>query len=479
MPIRELDNLPAYLAPLPYNQIIDTDSYKVPQWRFYRPGVRRIYSFLESRGGEHAELMLAGLQPLLYKLGQPVQDWEIEEAGEFFAKHFGFSSYMNRTMWDEIVHKHDRKLPLEIRAVPEGLMLPKKTPLLTSENTADLCAPLVGYKETMMMRDVWPASSIASRVFRMKQRLKPFFDETSDNGVSPFAVLDFMSRGVFGYDHSCLAGAVFTFFFGGSDNMPGIRYANYYYHSDMAAHSVAATEHSIASGFGYGNDDDYIDWCIDQAEPGSILSLVGDTWDIFKFTKALTREDRKNKIINKNLSVVDRPDSGGRARVLPDILRTLAQGFGTTRNSKGYDVLNYNAKALWADGMNENTITEPVAEAKKIGISSDSVMAGSGGGIGAADLDRDTDRWAFKASEYLMEDGTRIPVYKDPITDPGKTSKKGRFGVLRDEAGIFRTISRENDAEDHADLLEVHFRNGDVINPSTLDQIRERVEAQL
>jgi hypothetical protein len=37
MPIRELDNLPAYLAPLPYNQIIDTDSYKVPQWRFYRP----------------------------------------------------------------------------------------------------------------------------------------------------------------------------------------------------------------------------------------------------------------------------------------------------------------------------------------------------------------------------------------------------------------------------------------------------------
>lgn len=471
--------LPSYLPPLPYNSVIDTDSYKVPQWRFYRPGVRRIYSFLESRGGEHGELMLAGLQPLLYKLGQPVEDWEIEEAGEFFAKHFGFDSYMNRAMWDEIVHKHDRKLPLEIRAVPEGLMLPKRTPLVTAENTADLCAPLVGYKETMLLRNVWPASSIATRVFRMKQRIKPFYDRTSDNPISPFAVLDFMSRGVFGYDHACLAGAVFTFFFGGSDNMPGIRHANYYYHDDMSAHSVAATEHSIASGFGYGNDDDYIDWCLDQAEPGSILSLVGDTWDIFAFTRKLTRQDRKEKIINKNLILVDRPDSGGRGQVLPEILRTLADGFGTTRNSKGFDVINFNVKALWADGMNERTITEPFMEAEKMQISVDSVMTGSGGGIGAADLDRDTDKWAFKASEYLMEDGERIPVFKDPVTDPGKQSRAGRFGVLRDEDGAFRTINRENDVEDRADLLETRFRNGDVIEPATLAQIRERVDAQL
>jgi nicotinamide phosphoribosyltransferase len=472
-------SLPACLPPLPYNSLIDEDSYKVPQWMFYRPGLRRVYSFLESRGGEHSELMLAGLQPLLYKLGQPVQDWEIEEAGEFFAKHFGFTSYFNRQMWDEIVNKHDRKLPLEIRAVPEGLMLPKKTPLVTVENTSDACASLVGFKETMLMRDVWPASSIATRIFRMKQRVKPFYDETSDNGISPFAVLDFMSRGVFGYDHSCLAGAVFTFFFGGSDNMPGIRYANYYYGSDMAAHSVAATEHSIASGFGYGNDDDYIDYCLDRAEPGSILSLVGDTWNIFEFTKKLCREDRKAKIINKNLSLVDRPDSGGREEVLPDVLKTLAQGFGTTRNSKGFDVINFNVKALWADGMNERTVIEPFVEAKKLGISADSVITGSGGGIGAADLDRDTDKWAFKASEYLMEDGSRIPVFKDPVTDPGKTSKKGRFGVLRDDAGVFHTISRENDVEDRADLLEPRFRNGDVLAPVTLAQIRERIDAQL
>lgn len=473
-----MSELPNYLPPLRYNSVLDIDSYKGPQWLFYRKGLRRVYSFLESRGGEHDELMLAGLQPLLYKLGQPVEDWEIEEAGEFYAKHFGFSSYMNRQMWDEIVNKHDRKLPLEIRAVPEGLMLPKRTPLVTVENTADLCAPLVGYKETMLMRDVWPASSIATRVFRMKQRVKPFFDRTSDNGVSPFAIMDFMSRGVFGHDHSQLAGAVFTFFFQGSDNVPGIRYANYYYHSEMSAFSVAAMEHSIASGFGQGNDDDYIDNCLDVAEPGSILSLVGDTWNIFQFTKKLCREDRIQKIINKKLTVVVRPDSGERYDVLPEVLRTIAAGFGTTRNSKGADVVNFGAKALWADGMNEFTVTEPYEVAEGMGISADSVMTGAGGGIGAKDLDRDTDKWAFKASEYLMDDGERIPVFKDPITDPGKASKKGRFAVLQDTQGYF-TASRVEDEPVAGDHLETRFLNGDVIDPTTLDVIRARIDKQL
>jgi nicotinamide phosphoribosyltransferase len=243
-------SLPTYLPPLPYNSLLDADSYKVPHWQFYRPGIKRIYSFIESRGGEHDEIMLAGLQPVLYKLGQPVQDWEIEEAQAFFAAHFGFPSYFNKKMWDVIVNKHDRKLPLEIRGVPEGLMLPKKTPLVTVENTDDEAWALTSYKETMLLRAVWPASSIATRVFRMKRKIKPYFDETSDNGISPFAILDFCSRGVFGYDHSAIAGAAFAFMFQGSDNMPGIRYANYFYDHPMAAFSVAATEHSIASGFG-------------------------------------------------------------------------------------------------------------------------------------------------------------------------------------------------------------------------------------
>ena len=43
-------------------------------------------------------------------------------------------------------------------------------------------------------------------------------------------------------------------------------------------------------------------------------------------------------------------------------------------------------------------------------------------------LDRDTQKCAFKCS-YAVVDGNGVDVYKDPITDPGKKSKKGRLSL--------------------------------------------------
>lgn len=472
---------PTYLKPQPYNPIIDVDSYKVPMHLLYRPGIKRVHSFIESRGGDNGEIMMGPLQPFLYeKMAQPVEDWMIDEAGDFFGKHFGYTSYFNRLMWDEIVNKHDRMLPLEIRALPEGLIVPKRTPMLTVENTGSaITAPLTTWQETRMLREFWPAASMATRIFRMKRRIKPYFDETSDNPISPFAILDFCSRGVFGYDHARLAGAAFNFSFQGSDNMSGVRFTNYYYQDPMAAFSVAATEHSIASGW-IRDDDGYIDHELAVAVPGSILSLVGDTWNIYEFTKKLMRADRLNTIRNKKLNVVVRPDSGERWEVLPHILRTMADAVGTTKNNKGFDVINLNLKALWADGMNETTVTEPFEIAKKMGIAADSVFTGSGGGIAAANLDRDTDKWAMKASDYEMDNGEHMGVYKDPITDPGKTSKEGRFAVIQAFDGHIKTLTRTADTEIDGDLLTTRYLNGEVLNAQSLAvDIRPRVDAQL
>lgn len=473
--------LPTYLPRQQYNGLLDQDSYKCSMHLFYRDDVRSVYSFLESRGGENAEIMMAGTQPLLYdKIAQPMEQWQIEEAQEFSAKHFGVDSYFNREMADRIMSKHDGMLPLRIRALDEGLIVPKRTPMVTFETT-DLhptMKALTTFKETMMMRGIWPACSIASRVFRMKKRILPFYTETSANPISPFAILDFSSRGVFGEDHSKIAGAAFTFMFQGSDNIPGIRHANYYYFHDMAAYSVAAMEHSIASGW-VRDDDGYIDNCLAKAQSGQILSMVGDTWNIYEFAKKLMRLDRLDIIRNKKLNVVIRPDSGDRFVVLPELLRTMCRAVGTTRNSKGYEVINLNLKALWADGMNEKTVTEPFEIAKHMGIAADSIFTGSGGGIATANLDRDTDRWAFKASEYLLADGSRLDVYKDPITDPGKASKKGRFAVLKTpECGI-HWINRHNDEEIPGDMLIDRYIDGKVMNATTLDEIRTRVDSQL
>ena len=470
----EASGLPTYLAPQPYNLLADTDSYKLGHWRLYRQGTTTVYSYIESRGGRYPAVMLAALQHLLYaKLAQPITREMVAEMATFTPAH---GLPFNQEGWDIILNEYGGKLPLLIKAVPEGLMIPVRTPLVSVENLDPRLPWLTSYFETMILRDVWTASTIAARNFYIAQRIKAHWDASSDNPMSPFAFLDFSSRGTMGYDHSVLAGIAHLFHFQGSDNIPGVRAANYYYFSDMAAWSVLATEHSISSSFGPHSDEAYLDYVLEQCPEGHILSVVGDTWDIFSFTHELVA--RKELIARKNISIVNRPDSGELEDVLPAVLGIMARGFGTSRNSKGQHVINLGAKVLQGDGMNENTHMEPFKIAATLGIAPDSVITAAGGGMATGDLDRDTNKWAMKCSEQVIE-GERIAIYKDPVTDPGKVSKKGRFSVLRDEDGTFHTGNRVNDHEDAGDLLQPVFRHGEVVGASTLAHIRERVAAQL
>lgn len=473
--MQDFDNLPNYLAPLPYSPVFDVDSYKIGHWRGYRRGTSTVYSYVESRGGRYPAVMLAAFQHLLYaKLGQPITRDQIEEMAKFAPAH-GLS--FNREGWEIILNEYGGRLPLLIKAAPEGLMIPIRNALISVENLDPRLGWLTSYFETMILRDVWTASTIAARIFYMAQRINAHWTQHSDNPMSPFALLDFSSRGTMGYDHSVIGGIAYLNMFVGSDNVPAVREANYYYFSNMSAWSVAATEHSISSSFGRDNDRDYLANSLENmVDPGGILSLVGDTWDIYRF--AAMASEFKEVIANKDIKLVVRPDSGDFREVLPRVIKTLADGFGVTRNGKGADVINMNVKMLQGDGMYEDTHMLPFTLATDLGIAPDSIITAAGGGLMTADLDRDTNKWAMKASEMVIND-ERVDIFKDPITDPGKQSKKGRFALIRTEDGEFQTINREGDVEDRADLLEPRFHMGDVINASTLDQIRERVAAQL
>lgn len=474
MKLRPIDNdtLPDYLPPQPYNLLADTDSYKLGHWRFYRIGMTTMYSYVESRGGRYGSVIFAGLQRLLYeKLGQPITRADIEEMAKFVPAH-GLS--FNREGWEIILNEHGGKLPLLIKAVPEGLLVPVRNVLFTVENLDPRLPWLTSYFETMILRELWTACTIATRIFYMGQRINTHWTANSDTPMSPFALLDFSSRGTMGYDHSVIGGIAYLMMFQGSDNVPAVRAANYYYFSDMSGYSVAAGEHSISCSF--LNDDAYIDHAIEHAvDEGGILSLVGDTWNIFKFAEKIV--DRREKIAAKKIKIVVRPDSGELEEVLPPVFKTLANGFGVELNSKGKGVIKLGASVLQGDGMNEVTHMDPFKLADDLGIAPDSVITAAGGGLMTADIDRDVNRWAMKGSEAIIN-GERVPIFKNPITDPGKVSKSGRFALIRDESGEFKTINRVNDAEDRADLLETRYHMGAVINAHTLDQIRERVAAQ-
>ncbi|UTC29648.1 nicotinamide phosphoribosyltransferase [Bajunvirus bajun] len=459
-----------------YNLILDSDSYKASHFLGYPPGTQYVYSYIESRGGIYPEVMLFALQRVLHKLQQGFTLADVDEAEAFCAEH---GVVFNGEGWRSMFAKYNGQVPVRIKAIDEGLLVTVRTPLVTLENTDPEFPWLTSYLETMLLRDIWYGSTVATRVFGMKKRIKAVFDRTSDNPVSPFALLDFMARGVAGYDANLIAASAYLTSFMGSDSMAGVRDCNAHYFSKMSGFSISATEHSIMCAYGRDAKGDKIETfqhlLSAMGRRDNPLSIVSDTWDIFNAVDMWC--SLADDIKAAGITLVIRPDSGDMEQVLRAILPKIKAAFGGTLNSKGFMVLD-SVKVLWGDGINETTCDLPFRVAEDLGIAADSIMVGSGGGIAMADMDRDTAKWAMKAAQMFINNQI-VEIRKDPITDPGKSSKAGRFAVVRHDDGSFETVNIGPDEFVAHDMLGIVFENGTTFDETTIDQIRERIDAQL
>ena len=452
-----------------FNPILNSDSYKLSHFKFYPEGTTNVYSYMESRGGRYEKNLFFGLQGLIKQyLLNPVKRSDVKYAKQFAEAH---GMPFNEKGWNRIVNKHGGYYPVEIKAVPEGTLVPTKNVLMTVENTDPEVPFITSYIETMALR-LWYPITVATRGYYMKNNVKPFFDVTSDAGNLDFSILDFSARGTTSYESNLIGGAAHLLNFSGSDSMAAVDYVKRFYGGEILGYSVPATEHSIMTAYGHDNELESFRRLLDITPPNSTLSVVSDTWNIFDACEKWV--SLKDIIFAKNITLVIRPDSGDIATVLDKVFIILLEGFGYTVNDKGYAVLN-NVKVLWGDGMNENTIGTPYSAAMLHNISADSVMAGSGGGLLQADMDRDTSKFAFKASNIKIN-GVDKPIAKDPITDPGKQSKQGRMKLVL-ENGEYATVTDSNSSYNSAnDQLRTIYKNGELLIDESMTTIRERVK---
>ena len=101
-----------------------TDSYKVSHHRQYPPQTTRVYSYFESRSGAaYPQTVFFGLQYWLkqYLAGQVVTREKIDQAEKLFKSHFA-TPVFNRAGWEHILREHKGRIPVEIKAVPEGTL---------------------------------------------------------------------------------------------------------------------------------------------------------------------------------------------------------------------------------------------------------------------------------------------------------------------------------------------------------------------
>lgn len=140
-----------------FNIITATDSYKVSHWQLYPEKLEYIRSYFEARAGaRYNETVMFGLQALIkkYLMGVVVTKKKIDQAEKKFNKHFMGSRIFNRAGWEYILEQHGGKLPVMIRAVREGTVVPVSNALLCIENTDPKCAWLVNYLETLISH-IW------------------------------------------------------------------------------------------------------------------------------------------------------------------------------------------------------------------------------------------------------------------------------------------------------------------------------------
>ena len=124
------------------NITLKTDGYKLTHHSQYPAGTEGVYSYFESRiGATYSETIFFGLQYLIKRhlLGQTVTERDIAEGERFAEKYFGNPGMFNAAMWRHIVDKHGGRLPIRIRAVPEGMPVPTANVLMTIENTDPAC----------------------------------------------------------------------------------------------------------------------------------------------------------------------------------------------------------------------------------------------------------------------------------------------------------------------------------------------------
>uniref|UniRef100_A0A8C9JA02 Nicotinamide phosphoribosyltransferase n=1 Tax=Piliocolobus tephrosceles TaxID=591936 RepID=A0A8C9JA02_9PRIM len=436
-----------------FNILLATDSYKVTHYKQYPPNTSKVYSYFECREKKtensklrkvkYEETVFYGLQYILnkYLKGKVVTKEKIQEAKEVYKEHFQ-DDVFNEKGWNYILEKYDGHLPIEVKAVPEGSVIPRGNVLFTVENTDPECYWLTNWIETILVQSWYPIT-VATNSREQKKILAKYLLETSGNldGLE-YKLHDFGYRGVSSQETAGIGASAHLVNFKGTDTVAGIALIKKYYGTKdpVPGYSVPAAEHSTITAWGKDHEKDAFEHIVTQFSSVPV-SVVSDSYDIYNACEKTWGEDLRHLIVSRSTEapLIIRPDSGN---PLDTVLKIV-------------------------EGMKQ----------KKWSI--ENVSFGSGGAL-LQKLTRDLLNCSFKCS-YVVTNGLGINVFKDPVADPNKRSKKGRLSLHRTPAGNFVTLEEgKGDLEEYGhDLLHTVFKNGKVTKSYSFDEVRKNAQLNI
>jgi nicotinamide phosphoribosyltransferase len=553
-----------------YPALLQKDMYKAFHVHAYKPGVTHVYSNFTNRSGRlsnvknNKHVVFVGLQYFMLT-------FLIDDFNETFFKRdkaeacVEYKRYIEAALGKPIDIKHIEALhdlgylPLCIKALKEGSLVPYGVPPFVIFNTVAGFGWLTNMIETVLSAETWGISTSATTAFAFRQR----FEQSSlAKEVIKFMGHDFSYRGMWGTGAAAMSGFGHLCSFVGSDTIPAAYFAEKFYGAkvgeELVFASVDATEHSVMCSYNSEGELDCLRHLITKITPSGIISIVSDTWDFWKLVSEYL-VTLKDEIMARDGTVVIRPDSGDPVDILcgtvehffddlnvaerffnnyhrkqahedcegsynvgdetysnyckvddkyyqatttveydrhdktyyyvdesntelkevevtPEmkgLVECLWDTFGGVVRDDGLRQLDSHIGAIYGDSITLERQDQIINKLEAKGFVPSVVL-----GIGSFSYQmcsRDTHGSAVKATDIQFGTGNHQPIFKDPKTDQKKKSAKGllRVDLVNGEYVLTDDVTPEREGGE----LQVVFLDGQLVNPTTLNDIRARIDS--
>ena len=493
-----------------HNPLFAIDFYKVDHRRQYPEGTTEIYSNFTPRYVHRSSNMLHDFdnQVVVFGIQAFIKDYLIEQWNDGFFNRDKFqivSEYkalIERALGlddfdcSHIEALHDLGyLPIRIKAIDEGLRVPIGVPVLTIVNTHPDFYWLTNYLETIISASIWKPITVATIAFEFKRLMARYAEMTGCQGHVVYQVHDFSFRGMSGWADAIICGAAHLTSFEGTDNVTAIDFMQKHYDGEYLfeniGNSVPATEHSVICCNGSEGEFDTIRRLITEVYPDGIVSIVADSYDLWK-TLTVYLPSLYKEINARHGKVVIRPDSGNPFDIIcgdshaeegtpaqKGALQLLWETFGGRVNDAGYKELSPRIGLIYGDAITVDVARNILREMQYRGFASNNIVFGVGS-YSYQYITRDTFGFAMKATSAVV-DGKRRPIFKDPITADG--SKKSARGLLRVQSNIDTgLLELDEDVSQMCEsmgMLQVVFEDGKLLLDTNLSQIRLNLAVEL
>jgi len=491
------------------NPLTSIDFYKADHRSQYPSGTTEVYANFTPRSSRLAKVLRDSYDDKVVFFGLQyfmkhflVESWNEEffkkdkdKVVAAYKRRMDFALGEGAISVDHIEALHDLGyLPLKIKALPEGSRVPIGVPVLTVVNTHPDFFWLTNYIESVISCYLWKPVTSATTAFEYKKLLTQYAKKTgAPLDFVQFQAHDFSFRGMSSLQDSALSGAAHLTSFWGTDSVPGIDLAEDYYDVNVeevpVGFSVPATEHSVMCMGEEVNEIETFRRLIEDVYPSGIVSIVSDTWDFWKVVTAFTVE-LKDKILARDGKVVIRPDSGDPVKIVcgdgdapegsPEYkgaIECLWDVFGGTTTETGHKMLDEHIGLIYGDSITLERAEKIVEGLEAKGFSSGNVVFGVGSYTYQLTT-RDNYGFAMKATSGVVN-GERRDIFKDPKTDNG--TKKSAKGLLRVELEDGKYVLHDQQSEDQEEQgeLKTVFFNGELKQPVSLTDVRNRLEGEL